>query len=131
MEKYIKVQKLKQGQPQYKTNVMEGEEHPMECETFIYELVHIGRMATDKMKSAEEHFRDHTNEARQFTPEEQQVIREFTEAPASDWAIANSFDGLYAHVTQDPARWETVIRFAVYLTPEHHTFWKLKYSGIN
>lgn len=127
MKEYIRVQRLKQGQPQYKTDCMEGEAHPLDCEYFVYKLVKIGFAATDKMASAEEHYRS-VMEDRQFLPEEQDAIKSFAEEPHAEWAIANSFDGLYAHVVQDPSRWETRINFAVYMEEKHHTFWKLKYA---
>ena len=49
------------------------------------------------------------------------------------WAVANSFDGLWVYNDWflDPGSFEGRVRVALfaYLEPKHATFWRLKYSG--
>jgi len=122
--------KVEDRMPQYKLNCMEGDSHPLEIEKYHYTLCHIFRASID----SEVMTRDITaaNYARNdsFNPVEQSFIRGvLADNPAVDWAINNSFDGLYISRYAELATLTTIFIFRAYLLEKHITFWKLKFAG--
>jgi len=120
----IMVTKKKPTQAQYRYDCMNGQEHPMQLEHHAYTLVTVHRDNID-IGMAES---DAYNE-RMFNSEELDYISTVVRRPEVEWAMDNSFDGVYIQRHRDPAQFTTVFRFAVYMKEDQATFWKLKFNG--
>lgn len=114
---YNKIIKNVDTVPQYKTNCMLGEPHPLDIESQYYSLTPI----------LTQHI---TANAKQFNFDEMEFIKSIAKRPEIEWAIHNSFDGLYVRKYESAIiEIQTIVfRFAVYLKEDHATFWKLKYG---
>jgi len=121
----IRVAKHKK-QAQYKFDVMNGQAHPILLDVEDYALVTVHhcslRQETFQNVSQGENFYG-------FNEEEISFIQSVQQQPEVEWAIDNSFDGIYVNKTDDHARMAIDFRFAVYLKAEQATFWKLKFHG--
>ena len=65
----------------------------------------------------------------QFSDVEIEFINSVQRRPEIEWAIDNSFDGIYVQKYEDFSRFVTSFKFAVYMKEEQATFWKLKFNG--
>jgi len=116
----------KRSQASYRFDCMEGLAHPMAIESHRYTLVPV---CADSIDSTvfDQDYRVPANTS--FNEHEMAFIDAIRGRPEVEWAIDNSFDGLYVKRFEDPSLTRTQFRFAVYLKDEHVTFWKLKYNG--
>ena len=113
-------------QAQYRFACMDGAPHPLAIEREQYTLVTIHTQSID----ASVHFAaDGPHNTGRFSTPEIEFINSVQLRPEVEWAIDNSFDGVYVQKFNDHARYATSFQFAVYLKEEQATFWKLKFSG--
>jgi len=113
--------------PQYKLDVMNGEDHPLQGKDFIYKLTHIDTLYQDAMGIAINGYpasREGT-----LTSDEVEFLRTACKQSQLDWAIENSFDGLYIKKQLDPASYRMVYALYVYMEEQQATFWRLKYGS--
>lgn len=109
--------------PQYRTDCMRGAVHPLGIEEYDFHLVTVERIEYDVGMFAMKHgYAGDTKE------ELGDFIESFTRVPHIEWAIDNSFDGLYVLTQNNPASFRTELVFGVYLYAELATFWNLKYG---
>ena len=109
-------------QPRYKTNCMLGESHPLGLETveqecYSYELIVIGEIDESEVYSNYQ------------SADIGSLLEAYIKDPKIEWALENSFDGLYVEAVPDPSTFATHYKLGAYLRKEHITFWRLKYSG--
>jgi hypothetical protein len=107
---------------------MTGRAHPLKIEEQHYVLTAIAAHEVNIAAFAQQPS-DLWNSRFHFSPTEIDYINAIHEQPEVDWAVRNSFDGLYVQKIDDYANFATRYVFAVYLAPEHHTFWKIKFHG--
>jgi hypothetical protein len=123
----MKVPRQQQRQAAYKFECMENPDaHPLDIRTDNYELITITSCAIDPMHDVND--RSYGNHYK-FNQDEIEFIQSISRQPKVEWAIENSFDGLYIQKEFNHADFRTHYRFAVYLKEEQATFWKLKYHG--
>lgn len=122
----IRVTRTKQ-QPQYKFDCMEGREHPLrlEVDNYVLTTVHTTNINSQASASAP----GELHRRYQFSVAELELISLVQSMPEVEWAIENSFDGIYVCKEDDYTRFESQYKFAVYLKSEQATFWRLKYHG--
>lgn len=123
----FKIDRVFDEESRYRVDITDdGMSHPMEHhEEFVYQFCRIGQvdMAMSTINRSTGY-----SVRNQYTPEEQEFIKEFVRRPEIDWAINNSFDGVYISKYLDPASYSMRFNIGVYMLPEHITFWKLKYK---
>jgi len=126
MKEIMRVQKPPKYTAQYRANCMQGSPHPLQIETEDYVKVEIARLSSppDSYMPGEIH------SAIEAGSIDSNMIRSVTERPEVEWAIDQSFDGLYVFKQHDPAAFNQLYTFAVYLKSELATFWKLKYGNM-
>ena len=109
----------------YRLDCMQGYDHPLEIERHHYQLLCIAEDSIEIDAFA------HNRQApgKQYTPMELEFFSNVFRRPEVEWAIDNSFDGVYIHRVDDHASLASIYRFAVYLKEEQITFWKLKHHG--
>jgi len=125
----IKVAKTNPVFVDWRDEVANGAQHPLQIEELTYTRCTVGKMRIDTSfnrvnpngygLSPQEHLEEH----------EQTALRNFLEDPVIAWAVDNSFDGIYVTKDTDHASMKTIFEFIVYLKEEHVTFWRLKFSG--
>lgn len=114
-------------QADFRYACMDGETHPMQIEREHYVLVKIHVQSIDTSVAAQH--ADPYSKYTPFSPAEMDFIESVQQRPEIEWAVDNSFDGIYIQKFDDYARGATSFEFAVYMKEEQVTFWKLKYSG--
>ncbi len=126
MQEIIHVSKKIVGcQPQYKVDCLHGQEHPLGIELEDYHLMHIGFTRTKEVlmwRDSPTDFDSAINES------DSELIKNFSKRPVINWAIANSFDGLYIDKKVDEYGLHHVYNFSVYMKGVHCTYWKLKFK---
>lgn len=109
--------------PQYRTDCMRGAAHPLGIEEYDFRLVIVERLEYDPGVFAAQHgYGGDTKE------ELGDLIESMAKLPHIEWAIDNSFDGLYVITKPNPSAFRHDIVFGVYLYAELATFWNLKYG---
>jgi len=111
--------------PDFMENCMNGAPHPMQIEFEDYTRVHVGRMKIDTPRHKINSFKGRYH----LTEEEEELIQDFKDRPEVQWAIYNSFDGLFIKKEYDYANLRTLFMFAVYMKNTNKTFWLLKYRA--
>lgn len=121
---YFKIMKRNVQIPDYMTSCINGAAHPMKIEYEDYQIVGVGTMRLDlegnKFSSA------HSEE--NLTELEEVAIQDFKDQPEIEWAMHNSFDGLYIRKIIDYHEFRVMFNFAVYMKSSNKTFWLLKYG---
>lgn len=117
------------NQAHYRLACLAGEMHPLKIEYEHYELITVARRDVksggfDQSKSNPGYSR-----ANRFTSIELDFIASVQREPEVEWAVDNSFDGMYIQKYEDFSSLATVFQFAVYLQTKQATFWRLKFSG--
>lgn len=121
-----KVMAIHNKQAQYRFDCMMGAEHPLNIEREHYILTTVATRHMDTVATAQ---MDRWSKHPTFNEAEIDFIMSVQQRPEIEWAIDNSFDGIYVQKEEDFARFATTFRFAVYMKEEQVTFWKLKYNG--
>ena len=114
-------------QSPYRSDCMAGEVHPLNIETQNYQLLTVHRTSIDTSIAAD-YQSDYYNRYK-FSEPEMVFIETVKRRPEVEWALDNSFDGLYIQRIDDYSTMATVFKFGVYLKREQVTFWRLKYDG--
>ena len=109
--------------PNYKKECMCGEAHPMGIEAYDFHLVIVERITCD---SSQRSF--NANNYPWNKKDEEELITSMARLPHVEWAIENSFDGLYIIEQPCNSGLEYEYLFGVYLYSELATFWNLKYG---
>ena len=125
LQKDIYVQ-IKKRQANYRVNCMYGYDHPLSIERQHYRLLTVDMADLDADALDQDGGRYYRKE---YTPMEMEFFESILRKPQVEWAVDNSFDGIYILREEDMATFRVVYRFAVYLKEEQVTFWKLKFSG--
>lgn len=129
IDKPLPYKKIDRRMPDISANYREacvnGADHPLAGEDFIYELVEVGAARVDASIIRTAAMNPPTGK---YTEEEMVFIAKFTEAPEIDWAINNSFDGLYIKREPDHITYHMIYKFYVYMESSQATFWRLKFS---
>jgi len=116
-------------QAHYRRACMNGEEHPLCIERHQYVMVTVCTQSIDAgifMQADDPHEYSRSN---RFSPLEMDFITSVQRRPEVEWAVDNSFDGIYVQKYEDFARNATSFQFGVYMKDEQATFWRLKFSG--
>ena len=121
-----KVMAIPIRQAQYRFDCMLGADHPLNIEREHYILTTVATRHMDTVVQAEA---NSWSRLPRFNSEEMDFIMSVQKFPEVEWAIDNSFDGIYIYKEEDFARFSTMFKFAVYMKEEQATFWKLKYNG--
>lgn len=109
--------------PLYREECMKGAAHPLGIEEYDFHLVIVERIEYDPNRFAMQYgYGGDTSE------ELSNFIESIARTPHIEWAIDNSFDGLYVIQHNNPSSFRTVFTFGVYLYAELATFWNLKYG---
>ena len=95
-------------------DIIINDQHPLEIETEGYHKIEIGKIRLEVSFNPAE--------------DEERYLELMTRDPKIQWAIDNSFDGLYISKEKDPTSFNMIYHFYVYLKDEHALFWKLKYG---
>jgi hypothetical protein len=116
----------------YRLNVFDEDhpaEHPLQCEEFKFELTFVGHaeMEPEFSQDVRDEYQYRYNKG-QFNEPEMELIKNVMKRPEVEWAVDNSFDGIYIHKYNDAASFKTVFKFAVYMEANQATFWRLKYG---
>lgn len=108
---------------QYRKDCLRGAAHPLGIEAYDFELVIVERIEYDDSRFAIQngYGGDGSQDFAKF-------IESMARTPHIEWAIDNSFDGLYVIQQNNPASFSSVMIFGVYLYAELATFWNLKYG---
>ena len=123
----IPIKKLIHQQvPEYKLNCLSGAPHPLDIESVSYRLTQVGKVVGQDMESdgSQRPFDRYSN----LSEEELYLVQQFSLRPEMEWAIANSFDGLYIDKYRYPHEMKKSYTFHVYRKEEHITYWKLKFN---
>ena len=125
---YIEVANMKKGynQARYKFDCMAGIEHPLSIERERYVLTTVH---TSSLDASLDRLMPDQKRPGQFSEPEIEFINSIQRRPEVEWAVDNSFDGVYVQKYEDFSRFATSFKFAVYLKEEQATFWKLKFHG--
>ena len=115
-------------QAQYRWDCLAGQEHPLQIETRQYVLLTICKQSIDMAVASSRNSEYYSIYGRRFNQNEVEFIDSVKLRPEIEWAIDNSFDGLYVARYEDPSLMKAVFRFAVYVKEEQATFWKLKFG---
>jgi len=111
-------------QPKYNHESMTGN-HPLSIETHDYVLMVVHTSQIDQSTFI-------SRSAGVVTPTldgaEMLYVNSVRRKPEVEWAVNNSFDGMYITTESDPATFTMRFRFAVYMKSEHATFWRLKFN---
>jgi hypothetical protein len=121
----VPIQKRLDYRAPYREACMNGFDHPMEIETHQYKLFTV---AQDDI-NADAFIQASEIRGRYWSDLEMEFFQSVLKRPEVEWAIDNSFDGVYIAKADDPSTLSSIYKFAVYLKEEHITFWKLKYHG--
>ena len=114
--------------PDYKLRCLEGMSHPLNIEEYHYELVNLGGFVfNSNFMFQYPGLPNGVFNNKTFLPEEVEFIRNIAARPEIEWAVENSFDGLYIKRHQDPLAFNIHFNFAAYFTAEHATFWRMKF----
>ena len=114
--------------PNFMEDCMDGAPHPMQIEYDDYTRVYIGRINMDTHRHSINSFKVNAPAQHNLTEEEEEIIQNFKDRPEVQWAIHNSFDGLFIKKEYDYANLRTLFMFAVYMKNTNKTFWILKYK---
>jgi len=118
---------VKPEQAQYRVDWMNGAAHPLNIESQHYTLVMLSTESMDSDTLTRDRIQnDHMTK---FNEVEMGFIGSVKRRPEIEWALDNSFDGLYVHRYADPSEFRTMFKFAAYLKGDQATFWKLKYHA--
>lgn len=120
----IRVAKQSTFQASWREDVAEGANHPLEIEKEEWVLIWL--LSIRVHHAGQTNFRSNLDD--QWTEDEKIIIEEHLKQPKIDWALDNSFDGLYFHRQDDNFQLCTYYRIGAYLKSKHATFWKLKYG---
>jgi len=115
-------------QAHYRTACLDGVPHPLGIEQHHYILVTVATRSIDSSIAFQSTSPDYQYSNR-FTPNEMDFINSVQNDLAVEWAVDNSFDGIYVRKYEDHGRMATSFQFAVYMKEEQATFWRLKFSG--
>lgn len=115
-------------QTQYRLDCMNGMDHPMQIEVHNYILVTVATREMDTGVANTANRWGRWSRCPTFSQLEMEFIALIQRCPEVEWAIDNSFDGLYVAKEDNPATFNTQFRLAVYMKEEQATFWKLKFN---
>lgn len=108
----------------YRQKCLKGESHPLGIESYNYQLVIVEEAHINESVSAMTNAYGYTK----FSQDEVSFIESVARRPHVEWAVDNSFDGLYVMKYFNPSAFGDMFKFGVYLKDELATFWNLKYS---
>ncbi len=120
---YYKMAKPNIQIPSFMDDCMNGASHPLQIEYDDYVRTRIGRGHMDLTYSP---YDLHSSESN-LNREEEEFIQNFKDRPEVQWAMHNSFDGLYIQKAVNHADMQIFFNFAVYMKSQNKTFWLLKY----
>lgn len=116
-------------QAYYRTACLNGEEHPLAIEREHYMMITICKQSMDTDIFIQADGNPGYAHSNRFCPAEIDFINSIQRRPEIEWAVDNSFDGIYVQKYEDHHRMSTMFQFAVYMKEEQATFWKLKFHG--
>ena len=90
--------------------------HPLGLEENNYVKIGVGYVMVDMSIQPST---EYTNE----------IIKSYLRRPEIEWAIDNSFDGLYITKERDEYNYSYKYKLYVYMLDKHATFWTLKFKG--
>ncbi len=108
------------GQPLYKHECMMGAEHPLQIEQYKYILTQVYSVHISDQRTVDNLYGDGYGT--------KELIDDITRKRPIQWAIDNSFDGLYVDNFTEVTNMRTNLKFYVYLLDKHATFWNLKFG---
>lgn len=122
----IRVPKNEKFMASYKERVLNGQEHPLriEYDEWHFTWVSARRIALNFFGQRPIQFHGD-----QFSDDEIDFLGNIQEQePQVEWAIDNSFDGLYIKRYEDLESYTMVYKIGVYLHGKHATYFRLKYG---
>jgi len=122
---YFRMAKPNIQLPDFMSRCIDGADHPLNIEYDDYAMVKIGKAELDVNYTNKMYDNDNT-----LSQEEEELIQLFKERPEMQWAIHNSFDGIYIKKYKDLVNLRTIFQFGVYMKKSQKTFWLLKYSDV-
>lgn len=93
--------------------------HPMQCEEFIWERVHLATVSVSSVETTHQDLIE--------TPEKM-MLDNFMKDPAIEWAASHSLDGLHLVKNNNLVTYQIDIAIFAYMEPKHATLWRLKYN---
>lgn len=120
---YYKMAKPPIQIPDWMDDCMNGAPHPLniEIDNYIRTSVGVGHMDLSYNPSYP------GSSLHNLSQEEEEFVQIFKDRPEVQWAMHNSFDGLYMKKTVDHADMKVFFSFAVYMKDTNKTYWLLKY----
>ena len=109
--------------PDFMDECMNGAPHPLNIEYDDYVRTKIGLGFLDLVH----HSHGLHSSEENLTEDEENYIQNYKNRPEVQWAMHNSFDGLYIQKAFDHANAQVLFSFAVYMKTQNRTFWLLKY----
>jgi len=112
-------------QAKYKYECLDGKLHPLEIESHQYKLIQIAEHVVFAIDVNNEPFDSYEN----LNIDEIFMIEAYSRRNRIEWAIANSFDGIYISKQVDIPKCQTRYTISVYMKEEHCSYWILKYAN--
>ena len=126
MDPIIRIPKPQIFQAEWRHKVANGDPHPLDIEKETYELVWVMRFYVGSLMAHSIRFSYTPGE---WSEDEKEILYEHMKYPRVQWAIDNSFDGLYIKRQEEMAEARMIYDIGAYLKSEQATFWRLKFSG--
>jgi len=125
---HYKRERVPETMSRYKLDVLAGADHPLQSEEFIYTLTPVEKLERDaseiSMSVNPRIAHDH------LSPDEVEFLNEVCfKIPKIDWAIENSFDGVYIKKYLQPSSYKMIYELYVYMEEKQATMWRLKYGS--